>query len=92
MCVRACVGAWVRACVRAWVRARARACVCACVCARARARACVTGFVIVYRFCHSNLETIGVAVSHTGLLGPWNLLAKNSVLKNPDGTAHHCEE
>ena len=52
----------------------------------------MTGFVIVYRFCHSNLETIGVAVSHTGLLGPWNLLAKNSVLKNPDGTAHHCEE
>ena len=88
------MGAWVRgcvgACVRGCVRARVRACVRVCV--PARARACVTGFVIVYRFCHSNLETIGVAVSHTGLLGPWNLLAKNSVLKNPDGTAHHCEE
>ena len=33
-------------------------------------------------FCHNNLETIGVAVSHGGLLGPWNLLAKNSMLKN----------
>ena len=31
-------------------------------------------------------------VSHGGWKGPWNLLAKNSVLKNPDGTAHKCED
>eukprot|EP01047_Picozoa_sp_COSAG01_P000980 COSAG01_NODE_20_length_38868_cov_34.606071_8_plen_464_part_00 len=43
-------------------------------------------------FCHDHLETIGVAVSHGGLLGPWNLLAKNSILKNVDGSAHHCED
>lgn len=43
-------------------------------------------------FCHNHLETIGVAVSHNGLLGPWNLLSKNSILKNPDGSPHHCEE
>jgi hypothetical protein len=39
-------------------------------------------------FCHNKLETIGVAVSHGGWQGPWNLLAKNSILKNADGTPH----
>ena len=43
-------------------------------------------------YCDKHLETIGVAISHKGFAGPWNLLAKNSVLKNTDGTAHKCED
>ena len=43
-------------------------------------------------YCNKHLETIGVAVSHKGFAGPWNLLAKNSILKNADGTAHKCED
>eukprot|EP00041_Stephanoeca_diplocostata_P009320 m.143283 g.143283 ORF g.143283 m.143283 type:complete len:552 (-) comp17694_c0_seq2:227-1882(-) len=43
-------------------------------------------------FCHNHLETIGVAISNNGWKGPWNLLAKDSILKNSDGTPHHCED
>ena len=31
-------------------------------------------------------------MSHTGYSGPWHLLARNSILKNPNGSAHRCEE
>jgi hypothetical protein len=43
-------------------------------------------------FCHDHLETIGLAVSHGGWEGPWNLLVKNAILHNPDGSIHHCED
>jgi hypothetical protein len=43
-------------------------------------------------YCNKHLETIGTAVSHGGYKGPWHLLSRNSVLKNPDGTPHKCED
>ena len=42
-------------------------------------------------YCNKHLETIGTAISHGGWEGPWHLLSRNSVLKNPDGTPHKCE-
>jgi len=42
-------------------------------------------------FCHDTLETIGVAhAPHWS--GPYSLLAKEAVLRNPDGTPHRCED
>ena len=38
------------------------------------------------------LSTLPLPVSHNGFAGPWNLLVKNSILKNTDGTAHKCED
>ena len=43
-------------------------------------------------YCNNHLETIGLAVSDGGWAGPWRLLVKNSILKNPDGSAHKCED
>ena len=42
-------------------------------------------------FCNQHLETIGVAVADSWK-GPYRLLAKNAVLRNPDGTPHKCED
>lgn len=37
-------------------------------------------------------ESIGTAISHSGPLGPWRLLARNAVLRNADHTLHHSED
>ena len=42
-------------------------------------------------FCNNNLETIGIAYADHWS-GPYRLLAKNAVLRNPDGSPHHCED
>ena len=42
-------------------------------------------------FCHGNLETIGLARADHWR-GPYTLLATEAVLRNPDGTPHHCED
>jgi len=42
-------------------------------------------------FCNGGLETIGIA-SAPHWSGPYTLLAKNAVLRNPDGSPHHCED
>lgn len=42
-------------------------------------------------FCNGELETIGTAISHGGWAGPWNLLSRNAIIHNKDGSPHHCE-
>lgn len=43
-------------------------------------------------FCNNHLETIGLAVSHGGWRGPWNLLKRNAILRRSDGKPHGCED
>ncbi len=42
-------------------------------------------------FCHNHLETIGIA-SAPHWSGPYTLLDRNAVLRNDDGSPHHCED
>lgn len=42
-------------------------------------------------FCHNKLETIGIAGARHWS-GPYKLLSKKAILRNPDGSPHGCED